>query len=105
MNNVFKEMMTFVDKGIDCVLVTVIEKHGEGPIEVGKKMVVSEHNDAHGTVGGGHLNTTPENTVKQFLKIARASNKSIYYKMENGLKMPQLYRWFVVEQLHYFTNL
>lgn len=41
--------------GKDLVLVTVTEKNGMGPADVGKKMLVTEDGEAFGTVGGGAI--------------------------------------------------
>ncbi len=51
----FDKLAGFRKQNIDCVLVTVVEKDGEGPVEIGKKMLVTAKGDAFGTVGGGAL--------------------------------------------------
>jgi len=53
--NIYEKILDFKRRGIGAVLVTVVEKQGEGPVEVGKKMVVGENLEAYGTVGGGAL--------------------------------------------------
>lgn len=42
-------------RGESLVLVTVVEKEGEGPAAVGKKLLVTRHAPPVGTVGGGAL--------------------------------------------------
>jgi len=54
MNKIYEQLVAYKEKGIDMVVVTAIEKQGEGPVEVGKKMIVTTDN-LHGTVGGGAL--------------------------------------------------
>lgn len=54
MNKIYEQLIAYKEKGIDMVVVTAIEKQGEGPVEVGKKMIVTTDN-LHGTVGGGAL--------------------------------------------------
>ncbi len=72
MNNVFNELMKFKNLGKACVLVTVVEKKGEGPVEVGKKMVVSEDNQAFGTVGGGALEYQARELCKEIIQTRRS---------------------------------
>ncbi|MBE0700175.1 MAG: XdhC family protein [Acholeplasmataceae bacterium] len=55
MDNLFEKIIAFKNQGLDMVLVTAIEKEGEGPVEVGKKMLICENGEMLGTVGGGAL--------------------------------------------------
>lgn len=55
MSKVLDKMTELRDKGEPLVLVTVVEAKGDGPAEVGKKMIVGESGIALGTVGGGAL--------------------------------------------------
>jgi len=55
MVDLFEKIVDYRAKGIDMVLVTAIEKSGEGPVEVGKKMLVTCSGESFGTVGGGAL--------------------------------------------------
>ena len=55
MSKVFEEMLNFKSKGEASILVTVVDKQGDGPVELGKKMVVGQSGNAYGTVGGGAL--------------------------------------------------
>ena len=68
MSKVFDAMMRFKNNGESCILVTVVEKKGEGPVEVGKKMVVSETGEAFGTVGGGQIEYVARENCKTLLK-------------------------------------
>ncbi|MFO7612573.1 MAG: XdhC/CoxI family protein [Clostridia bacterium] len=52
---IFDEIIRLRNAGKTCVLVTVVEKSGDGPVEVGKKMLVAAEGFATGTVGGGAL--------------------------------------------------
>ncbi len=53
--DVFQTIADHRRRGLDGVVVTVVAKEGEGPAEVGKKMVVCETGERLGTVGGGAL--------------------------------------------------
>ena len=68
MSKVFDEMMRFKNRGESCILVTVVEKKGDGPVEIGKKMVVSETGEAFGTVGGGQIEYVARENCKELLK-------------------------------------
>jgi len=68
MSQVFDELIKYKNQGLQAVLVTVIEKKGDGPVEVGKKMVVNELNQAFGTVGGGALEYYAREHCKEVLK-------------------------------------
>ncbi len=67
------ELITkYKSEGTSLVLVTVTEKTGDGPVEVGKKMLVTEHNEAFGTVGGGALEYNAREECKNIF-ISRES--------------------------------
>lgn len=51
--DIYERLVEYKKRGIACMVVTVIEKSGEGPVTVGKKMLVTEADEAFGTVGGG----------------------------------------------------
>ncbi|HOI84684.1 MAG TPA: XdhC/CoxI family protein [Acholeplasmataceae bacterium] len=55
MIDIYEKLIEFKQKHIDMVLVTAVEKEGEGPVEVGKKMLVIDEHTFFGTVGGGAL--------------------------------------------------
>ncbi len=68
MSALYEKTASFCQKGIDLIVVTVIEKQGEGPVEVGKKMLVTATNEAFGTVGGGALEYYAREKCKELLK-------------------------------------
>ena len=55
MMDFYSKVASLRDQGIDLVIVTVTEKEGMGPADVGKKMVGTDSNEAFGTVGGGAI--------------------------------------------------
>ncbi len=63
------------------VIVTVTEKSGEGPVEVGKKMVVTSK-EAFGTVGGGALEFDAREHCKEILKTKKSMSKT--YLLDEG---------------------
>ena len=55
-------------QGKDMVIVTVTEKQGMGPADVGKKMVVTEDNQTFGTVGGGAIEYYAREKCKEVIQ-------------------------------------
>ena len=55
MLDLYEKIVYFKQKNQDMVLVTAVDKEGEGPAEIGKKMLVIDENTHFGTVGGGAL--------------------------------------------------
>jgi len=53
--DIYNEISKYKKTGTACILATVVKKSGEGPVEVGKKMIVGTDGHAFGTVGGGAL--------------------------------------------------
>ncbi|MFK5883396.1 MAG: XdhC/CoxI family protein [Candidatus Izemoplasma sp.] len=86
MSNVFEEMLKFKAKGESSVLVTVVNKQGDGPVELGKKMVVGQSGNAFGTVGGGALEYN-----------AREKCKVLFETRESGLEKYLLNEGKVIE--------
>lgn len=56
-------------ENITLILVTAVEKEGSGPVEVGKKMIYLETDEAFGTVGGGALEYYAREKCKELIKI------------------------------------
>lgn len=68
MVDIYKELDKLRKQGKDAVIVTVTEKSGMGPADVGKKMLVIEGNVAFGTVGGGTIEYYAREKCKEVLK-------------------------------------
>jgi xanthine dehydrogenase accessory factor len=67
MKDIHEHIAAFKKEGIDMVLVTAVEKSGEGPVEVGKKMLVTTDQNL-GTVGGGALEHNAIAQARDLLK-------------------------------------
>ena len=72
--NIYELTNKYVKQGTQIVVVSVVEKSGEGPVEVGKKMLVTS-NDAFGTVGGGALEYNAREYCKTVLKNKKSETK------------------------------
>jgi len=68
MNNLFDSIQAFRKEGLDMIVVTVTEKVGSGPVNIGKKMVVTEDGRAVGTIGGGKIEFYAREKCKEILK-------------------------------------
>lgn len=64
------------------MMVTVVEKVGDGPLEVGKKMLVTEKGDLVGTVGGGAIEYEAIELCKQL--ITKQESRLEKYLLKEG---------------------
>ncbi len=83
MEEIHEKILEYKRKGFDGVLITAVEKKGEGPVEVGKKLFVGEDGKLFGTVGGGALEHRAVETAKELMK--NRENKLVRYLLnEDG---------------------
>ena len=68
MADIYEKISEYRKQGKDLVLVTVTEKEGMGPADVGKKMLVAETGEAFGTVGGGAIEFYAREKAKEVIK-------------------------------------
>ncbi len=68
MVDIYQKINEYRRLGKDLVLVTVTEKEGMGPADVGKKMLVAEDGEAFGTVGGGSIEFYAREKAKSVVK-------------------------------------
>ena len=52
-DNLYKEIVTNLEKGKKFALATIIRTHGSSPRQVGAKMIVYPDGSTSGTIGGG----------------------------------------------------
>jgi len=82
MIDIYEKILAYKQKNIDMVLVTAVEKEGEGPVEVGKKMLVIDDHTFFGTVGGGALE---HYAIKKALTlIKKRSHLTEKYLLDKG---------------------
>lgn len=65
---IYNTLNKYIKEGVACMIVTVVEKNGEGPLEVGKKMLVTEMDEAYGTVGGGAIEYEARERCKNLIQ-------------------------------------
>ena len=68
MLDLYAKVAELTKQGKDLVIVTVTEKQGMGPADVGKKMVVTEDNQAFGTCGGGSIEYYAREKCKEVIR-------------------------------------
>lgn len=81
---IYQLLNNWIEKGEHCVVVTVVEKSGEGPLEVGKKMAVGSRHQLIGTVGGGAIEYEAVELAKEIL-ITRKSRLEKYVLNEGRI--------------------
>ncbi len=79
MEDIYKKVSELIHGGKDGVLVTVVNKEGEGPALSGNKMLVYEDGSSIGTVGGGNL---------EYMAVEKA--KKLMLSGENALEVYDL---------------
>lgn len=79
---IYSRISTYLREGKACMVVTVTEKAGEGPLQVGKKMLVSEDGEAIGTVGGGAIEFEAREHCKRLLIECKSEVKK--YLLSEG---------------------
>lgn len=72
----YETIATLTKQGTPLVIVSVIDKKGEGPVDVGKKMIVYKDNQATGTVGGGMLEFTARNMAVDILQTRQSKTET-----------------------------
>lgn len=87
MNNLFDDIETYRKQNLDLVIVTVVEKSGSGPLNIGKKMIVTEDGKTSGTIGGGAIELFALQKALKVIK-ARKSATDRYCLSENDDVIP-----------------
>ena len=76
MIDIYEKINAYRKQGKDLVLVTVTEKDGMGPADIGKKMLVTQDNEAFGTVGGGAIEFFAREKCKEIILSNKYNNIS-----------------------------
>ncbi len=87
MNDLYEKIVSYKAEGKDMVLVTAVEKEGEGPVELGKKLLVVETGEFFGTVGGGALEYYAINKAKALIKSRTHLTEK--YMLDKGKVTPE----------------
>ena len=72
MFDIYERINAYRKQGKDLVLVTVTEKDGMGPADIGKKMLVTQDNEAFGTVGGGAIEFFAREKCKEIINFRKS---------------------------------
>lgn len=66
MNNIWEAVVDLHNEGRNGVLITVVDKQGQGPAAVGSKMLIDGQSGIIGTVGGGELESLALKKAREF---------------------------------------
>jgi xanthine dehydrogenase accessory factor len=88
MESIYERLVDLQARGIPAMMVSVIRKLGEGPVEVGKKMVVGANGEAYGTVGGGALEYYAREECKKLI-VSRTHKVERYLLAEGKIAVDQ----------------
>lgn len=87
MNGFYERLLAYRKRNIPMMVVTAVQKEGEGPVAVGKKMLVTADDESFGTVGGGAIEHYARETCKSLLKEKR--NLLEKYALTEGEVIPE----------------
>ena len=80
--NIYELTHKYMNEGVPFVVISVVEKHGDGPVEVGKKLLLTIRDEAFGTVGGGALEYSAREYCKEIFKTKKSVTKT--YLLNEG---------------------
>ncbi len=80
--NIIKKSLELTNNNMPFVIITVVKKSGEGPFDVGKKMIVTKKGDFFGTVGGGAIEHDAVERSRQLI-LDKKSDLISYILNEN----------------------
>lgn len=65
--DILKMLLKTTDQGKKCVMATVVEKSGDGPVVVGGRLMLSDEGQRWGSIGGGSIEKMILNTCEKIL--------------------------------------
>lgn len=80
--NIYQKASTYIEKNIPIIIVSVTEKIGDGPANVGNKMIVLKNKETVGTVGGGSLEFNAIEKSMELLKSKKCDTTT--YLLNEG---------------------
>ena len=80
--DIYERITKLKQQGLAGMLVTVVKKNGEGPLNVGKKILVTEGGDTFGTVGGGAIEYEAIKHARSLIKDGK--NDLVKYVLSEG---------------------
>jgi len=78
--NIFKKLLKRLEADEKCVLATVVEKNGDGPVVLGGRLLKCQGGDRYGTIGGGAIEKQILNTCETIL--VSGENQIITYDID-----------------------
>lgn len=90
--DIFGKISALKERGELAVLITVVEKEGEGPVAVGNRMLLDDSGNLSGTVGGGALEHFAVEKARQILISGNNLLESYFLQegklVESGVSLP-----------------
>lgn len=77
--NLLNKLNEKLNEGKKCILATVVEKKGDGPLETGGKLLLDEDFNRFGTIAGGNLELMIIEKCKEILETKK--NELILYNL------------------------
>ena len=86
--DIYEKVSEIKKKGQDLVIVTVTDKEGMGPADIGKKMIVTDKGEHFGTIGGGSIELYAINRCKDVI-ASRQSLSEKYVLSDESVKVEE----------------
>ena len=80
--NIYQLTNKYINEGVPIIVVSVVEKKGDGPVEIGKKLLLTKRGEAFGTVGGGALEYDAREYCNELFKTRKSVTKT--YLLNEG---------------------
>ena len=84
--DIYSQIAKIKEEGLDAFIVTVIDKSGMAPSDIGKKMIVLSNGESFGTIGGGAIEHYAIEKCKSSFKDRISFNEK-YILMDKGIKI------------------
>lgn len=82
--NIFEEICRMKKAGETGMLVVVVEKTGDGPSAVGKKLLLERNGQVLGTVGGGDLEQMAIQKARELMEEKKSFMQSYDFSLQSG---------------------
>ena len=106
-SNIYAKLLALRESGGEGALLTVIEKNGSGPAQIGAKMLVLSDGTLFGTIGGGTFEkiaiADAKNAIKKQKSLIKNYNLSDDGKVENSQETGMLCGGNVSIFIEYFA--
>ncbi len=85
MNTLYEELFRIAQSGQSAALATVIATSGSSPQKVGAKILVNEHGDITGTIGGGAIEQKVIQDALELMRLGKAERRTYHLTHDLGM--------------------